>query len=145
MLRERVAKLEQQNKAILATLEKLEAQRLPEPSAAVPAPTPVEAPKEVLAGKSKMSFYGFLRLDAIYDDSQTNGIQIPTLVLSEDPRLGGGGHDSSNLHPRLTRFGMNYAGPQIGSEGPRPGARSRSTSKTAVASRARCPGCATVT
>lgn len=74
-------------------------------------------PKEIQVGSSTLGFYGFLRLDAIYDDSRPNHPQSPNFILSEDPRLGPPGDSQFNFHPRLTRLGMNYNGPQFGKVG----------------------------
>lgn len=63
-----------------------------------------------------IQFYGFIRLDAMYDDSRMSDVQIPGWVLSEDPLAPAGigaadGDDEYSMHPRLTRFGTNFKGP----------------------------------
>jgi hypothetical protein len=79
---------------------------------------------ELTVGKSKFKLYGFLRLDAVYDDSRPggNGINsahIPATILSENG-LGGAAnlapsknHDNLLIHPRLTRFGIDFTGPEV--------------------------------
>lgn len=64
-------------------------------------------------GNSEFRFYGFARLDAIYDDSRPNALQTPTFILSEDPAVGREDEDSATLHPRLTRFGLDLVGPVL--------------------------------
>lgn len=63
-------------------------------------------------GNSDVQFYGFLRLDAIWADSQFDNSHFPSVVLSEDAS-GDVQPDQVNLaiHPRLTRIGMNYNAP----------------------------------
>ncbi|RMH22360.1 MAG: hypothetical protein D6696_03625, partial [Acidobacteria bacterium] len=85
------------------------------PAAAVAASSPSGdgpiLPEEVLVGDSRLRFYGFVRLDAIFDDSRPSALQTPTFILSEGP--GNRDENSFNFHPRLTRFGMSYAGPEV--------------------------------
>ena len=116
-LRDRVATLEAQNAAMRAELDALKA-RLgpPPPTPAPPAPAPAVTatgpssppPPEVRAGDSRISFYGFVRVDAIYDDSRPSAFQTPLFILSEGPTTGLRDNENFTLHPRLTRFGMNY-------------------------------------
>lgn len=68
--------------------------------------------RSLALGNSTLELYGFVRIDAIYDDSRPNAAQTPTFIPSEDsPET----TDESNftLHPRLTRFGANLEGPEI--------------------------------
>jgi hypothetical protein len=74
--------------------------------------------KDLLGTGIKFKLYGFLRTDAQWSDSRFNDIQIPGYVQSEDPAAPpsvGASDDDSDfaLHARLTRFGMNLAGPTI--------------------------------
>lgn len=74
---------------------------------------------EIVAGSSKLKFYGFLRLDVQYTDSRPNNTQTIGFVRSEDPDAPesiGAPEDAETLtiHPRLTRFGVDYAGPRFG-------------------------------
>lgn len=74
---------------------------------------------ELSVGKSKFKLYGFLRLDAIYDDSRPNNTQIPAFIRSEDPDAPAAiasprNSEDFTMHPRLTRFGIDFDGPQIG-------------------------------
>jgi hypothetical protein len=122
-LETRVAELEAQNREILALLRSLHEKQ--GDSETVAATTSVEAldrttevtiPNQVKAGRdSAVGFYGFIRLDAIFDDSRPSAIQTPTFIRSEAP--GAEDQDSFNFHPRLTRFGFNYDGPRIGGDG----------------------------
>ena len=77
---------------------------------------------ELTLGKSRFRLYGFLRLDAIYDDSRPNHTQIPGFIRSEDPAAPaaiGSARNSDDLtiHPRLTRFGLDFFGPETESLG----------------------------
>lgn len=68
---------------------------------------------ELRFGNSAFRFYGFARLDAIYDDSRPDALQTPTFIRSEDPSAGPEDEDSLTLHPRLTRFGVDLEGPVL--------------------------------
>ncbi len=61
-----------------------------------------------------MKFYGQLRLDVDLDSQRPNSPQAPLYIVSPDPGLGGK-LDAGNysMHPRLTRFGVDYSGPQV--------------------------------
>jgi hypothetical protein len=91
---------------------------------AAPAPAPEPTLKDLLKrvedlekkgtvtkkGNSFFRFYGFLRLDAIFDDSAPNNTQTIGWVKSEDPTIAGGAKqndESLTIHPRLTRFGFD--------------------------------------
>lgn len=80
-----------------------------------------QSPKwnELTVGKSaKLKFYGFLRLDAVYDDSRPDNTQIIGSVKSEDPAADPSvaakenDHDLT-IHPRLTRLGIDFEGPKV--------------------------------
>lgn len=65
------------------------------------------------SGGSNSKFYGFIRLDAIYDDSRPNSPFLIQWVRSEDsqaPAAIGAKKNSSDfvMHPRLTRLGFDY-------------------------------------
>jgi hypothetical protein len=73
---------------------------------------------DLLGKGSTLQLYGFLRLDAQYDDSRFNDPQIPGYVQSEDPAapasVGAENNDDEfALHPRLSRLGLNLKGPAI--------------------------------
>jgi hypothetical protein len=73
---------------------------------------------ELSALGSKFQLYGYLRLDAIYDDSRPNNTQVVAFIRSEDPTAPAGfraKNNSSdfNMHPKLTRLGLNFTGPTI--------------------------------
>jgi len=113
-LQQQIADLEAQNRRIMAQVAELSAQ-LPanrEPVKAAPnAQAAMPAAIDTEGNRSRLSFYGFARVDAILDDSRANAAQTPTYILSEGP--GAENDDSFTLHPRLTRLGVNYAGPVI--------------------------------
>ena len=72
---------------------------------------------DIMVGGSKIKIYGFLRMDAIYDDSRPSNTQVPSFIRSEN--AGGVGNQSGpnneafNMHPRLTRLGVDLTGPEI--------------------------------
>lgn len=73
---------------------------------------------EFAALGSKFKLYGYLRLDAIYDDSRPNNTQVVSYIRSEDPTAPAGvraPNNSSdyNMHPKLTRLGLDMTGPTI--------------------------------
>jgi hypothetical protein len=81
------------------------------PQPALPeAPAPPPA-REIQAGETRLQFYGFLRTDIIYDDSRPDSAQSPLFINSERP----GAENQANftLHPRLSRLGINFAGPSL--------------------------------
>ncbi len=75
-------------------------------------------PKIWTLGNSKINFYGFLRLDTIYDDSSPNNPLLPFFIRSEDTEAGAGiraetNNDSWNADVRLTRFGIDFEGGEM--------------------------------
>ncbi|MGH9363008.1 MAG: hypothetical protein ACRD2T_13930, partial [Thermoanaerobaculia bacterium] len=88
---------------------------------------------ELAVAGSRFKLYGFLRLDAIYDDSRPNNTQVIAWVRSEDPEaisrfradptVFGGvnperfanreNQDDLTIHPRLTRLGIDFDGPVV--------------------------------
>ena len=73
-----------------------------------PAVTPVAAAPSSVdpAEDSLFTPYGFIRLDAIFDDSRMQHSQYPFWVQSEDPSVGVKDDSRMTLHPRLTRVGV---------------------------------------
>lgn len=65
---------------------------------------------------SKFKLYGFLRLDAYWDDSRPNNTQTIGWIRSEDPAALAAGigakddDDTLTIHPRLTRIGLDLDG-----------------------------------
>ena len=55
------------------------------------------------AASGETRFYGFIRFDAILDDSRLSHHQFPNWVLSEDPSKGKENDGHFGMHPRLTR------------------------------------------
>lgn len=73
---------------------------------------------QLSVGKSQFKLYGFLRLDAIYDDSRPSNTQVPAFIRSEDPAAPAAvasqrNTDDFTIHPRLTRFGIDFGGPTV--------------------------------
>ncbi|MDA2938120.1 hypothetical protein MYX75_07660 [Acidobacteria bacterium AH-259-A15] len=143
-LRRRIAELEAQNQAILKQLAAIEAQIQAWPSSQVGAvmetssglgtssslplsksasaisnqPRDRSVPVLTTEGnESQLSFYGFVRVDAIFDDSRPDAFQVPTFIRSEDSSTGLDNDSNFAFHPRLTRIGMNYQGPVMESLG----------------------------
>src|SRR6185295_17065522 len=77
---------------------------------------------DISALGSRFQLYGFLRLDAYYDDSRPNNVTTPSFIRSEDQtspigtRAPGNSHDFT-MHPKLTRLGLNFDGGKIGGLG----------------------------
>lgn len=70
--------------------------------------------EDIIGKGNSLKFYGFVRLDIIYDDSKTDNAQIPFYVLSEDVSAGGRQDDSVyTMHPRLSRLGMDFKGSEM--------------------------------
>jgi hypothetical protein len=72
---------------------------------------------ELISEGNKFKLYGFLRLDIDIDSQRPNNGQIPFFITSEDPRVGNPSAENFSMHPRLTRLGVDYAGPRISSLG----------------------------
>lgn len=68
---------------------------------------------ELLGEGNKLKLYGFLRLDLIFNSQHPNNTQTPLFISSPDSRLGGTTNSDFTMHPRLTRFGIDYTGPRI--------------------------------
>jgi len=62
-----------------------------------------------------LQFYGFIRQDVLFDDSRPDAAQTPLFILSEP--AGAANRENFTMHPRLTRFGVNLAGPALASMG----------------------------
>lgn len=67
----------------------------------------VEAAEGAKAEAPKVTLYGFLRIDAIWDDSRMQNHQYAMWVLPEDPIVGLKNNSHLTIHPRVTRFGLN--------------------------------------
>jgi hypothetical protein len=81
-----------------------------------PAPAPQEDWRVLTLGKSRLTLYGFLRLDALYDTDRPKHTQLVLWALSEDlPGADGAaaGNSDFTMHPRLTRLGMDFDGPAV--------------------------------
>ncbi|HYP28224.1 MAG TPA: hypothetical protein VE262_16030 [Blastocatellia bacterium] len=139
-LRRRVEEIENQNRVLMQMVTDLRA-RLdqsgppqqkkdgPSPAAAsLPASTPAPASSQPaqtdsnptvrwsdLVGEgNRIKFYGFLRLDLDIDSQHPNNTQTPFFITSPDPIAGGADNGDFSMHPRLTRFGIDYSGPRVG-------------------------------
>lgn len=87
---------------------------------APPAGTPAGSGTTKLG--SMFTLYGYLRVDMVYDDSRPNDPQLPVFIRSEDqaaPAAFGQPKNSENfnMHPKLTRLGIDFNGPKIGGLG----------------------------
>lgn len=139
-LRRRVEEVENQNRALIEIVTelkaRLDASRLPEqkrdyspsaaatrssPPASAQLPAQTDQPdknqtvrwSDLVGEGNKIKFYGFLRLDLDFDTQRPNNTQIPLFITSPDPRAGGNTNGDFSMHPRLTRFGIDYSGPRI--------------------------------
>ena len=134
---ERVRKeLEEMKRSQAELLDMLRKQgeRMAALEARLAGPQPTAAPKEgekpdepvkwneMVAGSSKIKFYGFIRADLQYDDSRPNNTQTIAFIRSEDPTAPGSigapnDTDDMTIHPRLTRFGFDLDGPLVSALG----------------------------
>lgn len=112
--------------AFMASLAWAQAAPAQDPAKPAPAPEPpkAEAPKpassglEFSIGDWKIKFYGFLRLDAHYDDSHPNNTQLITAIKAEDDNAPAAIREEENsedftMHARNSRFGVDVIGPAI--------------------------------
>src|SRR5262249_6557185 len=72
---------------------------------------------DILGSENKFKLYGLLRLDIDYDSQRANNDQIPLFISSADPRIGTPNAEDFSMHPRLSRFGIDYSGPRIAALG----------------------------
>lgn len=136
-LRRRLEEVESQNRALAESLRELKAKldELSPPSAnktsatvtTPPAATTAQAPapagqadknqpvrwSELLGQDSRIKLYGFLRLDFDFDGQHPNNAQTPLFITSPDARAGGTANGDYSIHPRLTRFGVDFDGPRL--------------------------------
>ena len=56
--------------------------------------------------------YGFVRFDAVFDDSRLSHHQYPNWVKSEPP--GAENNDNLTIYPRLTRVGARFSPAEVG-------------------------------
>ena len=125
-LRRRLEEVERQNRALGQTLLELKARmdalspaeaasssgQASSPSSQMDKNQPVRW-SELLGEGNKIKLYGFLRLDMDFDSQHPNNTQIPFFITSPDVRANGTTNGDYSIHPRLTRLGIDYTGPQI--------------------------------
>ncbi len=87
-----------------------------------PAP-PARKGLEFAVGDWAIKFYGFIRVDAHYDDSHPNNTQLIVFIKpEEDLPLPGAAFEEKDsedftIHARNTRFGVDVAGPPVAALG----------------------------
>jgi hypothetical protein len=117
----RVDELEAQNRKIAAALQEVKAKLAAlESGPARPTPPqraaePTQWP-EIADRDRRLKLYGFIRLDLDIDSQTPNSAQTPLFVTTPDPRQSNGAR-SFSMHPRLSRFGLDYSGPRLESLG----------------------------
>ena len=72
---------------------------------------------DLIGEGNKFKLYGFLRLDLDIDSQRPNIAQTPLFITSPDASAGGRSIGEFSMHPRLTRFGIDYTGPRIATLG----------------------------
>lgn len=73
---------------------------------------PFQQPTVTAPSGENLNFYGFLRLDSIFDSGLTNNAQTPFWVLSpSSANKRRTGNQQISIHPRLTRLGINFLAP----------------------------------
>lgn len=68
---------------------------------------------EIIGEGNRIKLYGFLRLDLDMDSQRPNNTQTPLFITSPDASAGGSSNGDFSMHPRLTRFGVDYTGPRL--------------------------------
>jgi hypothetical protein len=68
---------------------------------------------DLLGEGNRIKFYGFLRVDLDIDSQRASSTQTPLFITSPDPAAGGASIGEFSMHPRLTRFGIDFSGPRI--------------------------------
>lgn len=71
-----------------------------------------EAPTAAAAPAFKFQPYGYIRADAVYDDTRTSGTDATAFVMNEKPGFGSDKYFSITV--RQTRLGVNILGPDVG-------------------------------
>ena len=99
--------------AVHATLASSGSGSLPEANSSVQQSDQLKW-SSLLGEGNTFKLYGFLRLDLDFDSQRPNNGQAPLFITSQDPRLGKPDAGSFSMHPRLTRFGVDYTGKPIG-------------------------------
>lgn len=61
-----------------------------------------------------IQIYGYVRLDAYWDQARANSVHVPTFILPEDTAQADGNDDEFAFDSRLTRIGFNIDAGQIG-------------------------------
>lgn len=144
LLRHRVEEVEKQNRELMQVVNDLKARLDASGSTEVakPRPASAEATKTAVASSAdaqsepsqqdknqpvrwpdligegnKFKLYGFLRLDLDIDSQRPNIAQTPLFITSPDASAGGRSIGEFSMHPRLTRFGIDYTGPRIATLG----------------------------
>lgn len=138
-LRRRIEDVEKQNRALLKILTELKAQKqepgqfdqtstlessnsqnlkatpasVTSAAGAKKAEEPAVRWSELLGEGNRIKFYGFLRLDMLFDSQRPNNAQSILFITSPDPQAGNTDKGDFTMHPRLTRFGIDYTGPSI--------------------------------
>ena len=79
-------------------------------AAAAEEPEEAEVAQSLQVGNSRLELYGFVRVDAIFDDGRPNSFQSPSFIQPDDPARDDG---NFTLHPRLTRLGADVSGPAL--------------------------------
>jgi hypothetical protein len=139
ILKHRIEEIENQNRQLLQMVSELkarldgsnvsEANSKSAPAAATappkmaPANQTAQAPasqpdqpvrwSEIIGEGNRIKLYGFLRLDLDMDSQRPNNTQTPLFITSPDASAGGSSNGDFSMHPRLTRFGVDYTGPRL--------------------------------
>lgn len=115
-LKARIEWLEKENAEIKRVLLQIQ-ERLDnggQPSAAQQ-PNVTAAPEvvqwlQLMEKPNRLKFYGFLRLDLDFDSQRPDNGQLPFFITSPEVT---GEQGNFSMHPRLTRFGLDFTGPML--------------------------------
>lgn len=141
LLKHRVEEVENQNQTLLRIVTELKARldaadkprrdtNVDAASAMAPGPVPTAVAQtqaeskppdknqpvhwsDLIGERNKFKMYGFLRLDMDFDSQRASNTQTPLFITSPDAAAGGVSIGEFSMHPRLSRFGIDYSGPRI--------------------------------
>lgn len=141
LLKHRIEEVENQNQTLLRIVTELKARLdaadkprrdTPVEAASVIAPRPVPTAvaqtqteskppdknqpvhwSDLIGEGNRFKLYGFLRLDMDFDSQRASNTQTPLFITSPDAAGGGVSIGEFSMHPRLSRFGIDYSGPRI--------------------------------
>jgi hypothetical protein len=68
---------------------------------------------DILGEGNRVKLSGFFRLDLDIDSQRPNNSQVPLFITSKEGISKDVSGGDFSMHPRLTRFGLDYSGPSV--------------------------------